>query len=84
MERVVEEEELDEAVEEWVCELEKNGPLAVRSQKELIRKWEDEPSLEKRIQMSVTAFGEAFRKGNDGTSEPERLMGEFARRKAKI
>lgn len=84
VEKVVEAEELDEAVEEWVRELEKNGPLAVRNQKDLIRRWEDEPSLDKRIQMSITAFGEAFQKGPDGTSEPERLMGEFAKRKAKI
>jgi hypothetical protein len=77
---------LDDAVEEWVALLEKNGPLAVRRQKALISKWE-ELSLEQGIIAGVEAFGEAFeaeRDGNgiengDGETEPVRIIGEFFR-----
>jgi hypothetical protein len=77
---------LDDAVEEWVSLLEKNGPLAVRRQKALISKWE-ELSLEQGIMAGVEAFGEAFeveRDGNgngngDGGTEPGRIIGEFFR-----
>ncbi|KAJ5996186.1 hypothetical protein N7522_007846 [Penicillium canescens] len=86
VEKVVEDGELDDAVEEWVGLLEKNGPLAVRRQKALISKWE-ELSLEQGIIAGVEAFGEAFeveRDGNgiengDGGTEPGRMIGEFFR-----
>ena len=41
---------------EWVSEIRKNGPFAVRRQKALISRWE-EISLEGGIEASVEAFG---------------------------
>lgn len=83
VENVVEQEGLDQAVEDWIQQLELAAPDAVRSQKVLNRQWEDEPDMEKRIQMSVETFASAFStKGEDGLSTPERAMAEFAKRKA--
>jgi enoyl-CoA hydratase len=83
VENVVEQEALDQAVEDWIQQLEMAAPDAVRSQKALTRMWEEEPSLDKRIQKSVDTFANAFStKGADGLSTPERAMAEFAKRKA--
>ena len=83
VENVVPDEQLDDAVEEWIQQLEMNGPLAVRRQKELIRKWEEQPLFDKRVKAGIKSFGEAFTrpKHGDDVSEPERLMGEFKRKK---
>ncbi|CAL5872795.1 uncharacterized protein PFLUO_LOCUS7064 [Penicillium psychrofluorescens] len=78
------ETELDEAVEEWVQALEKNGPLAVRRQKALMRRWEALSGVDESVQAGVDAFGEAFEvKAENGETEtePGRMMGEFFRRK---
>jgi enoyl-CoA hydratase len=83
VEKVVEPEALDDAVEEWVCQLEKNGPLAVRRQKALMRTWEN-VSLDEAIQAGVTAFGESFATREGEVSEPTRMLGAFFKDKSKI
>lgn len=82
VEKVVEAERLDEAVEGWLRQLDGNGPLAVRRQKALIRIWEDE-SLDRAIRAGVDAFGESFVADEHGESEPGRMMGAFLKGKGK-
>lgn len=72
----MEQDALDEAVEGWVSQLEKNGPLAVRKQKALMRTWEN-VSLDQGIQAGITAFEESFVPTSDGITEPARMMGAF-------
>jgi len=92
VEKVVEPEMLEQAVGEWVSCLEKSGPGAVRSQKELIRKWE-QMGLDAGIEAGIEHFGRAFEPGsgrsldedaksdeNGQKSEPEKMMGEFLRK----
>ncbi|CAI7627261.1 unnamed protein product [Penicillium manginii] len=74
--KVVEQDALDEAVEGWLARLEKNGPLAVRRQKALMRTWEN-VSLEQGIQAGVAAFEESFVAADGGITEPARMMGAF-------
>ncbi|KAJ5403502.1 hypothetical protein N7509_003373 [Penicillium cosmopolitanum] len=76
VEKVVEQDALDEAVEGWLVQLEKNGPLAVRRQKALMRTWEN-VSLDQGIQAGVTAFEESFVATDGGITEPARMMGAF-------
>jgi enoyl-CoA hydratase/carnithine racemase len=83
VEKVVEPEDLDDAVEEWVCQLEKNGPLAVRKQKALMRTWEN-VSLDQAIEAGVTAFEESFVAKEGEVTEPARMLGAFFKDKAKI
>ena len=78
----VEPQALDDAVEEWVCQLEKNGPRAVRRQKALMRTWEN-VSLEEAIQANVTTFEESFVAEGGEVSEPARMMGAFFKDKEK-
>jgi enoyl-CoA hydratase len=66
---------LDAAIEELVGALLKCGPEALRSQKLLLRQWEELP-LTEAINLSVGAFGRSFR-----TDEPMRLMQAFLDRK---
>ncbi|KAJ5678750.1 hypothetical protein N7462_006994 [Penicillium macrosclerotiorum] len=82
VEKVVEPEMLDEAVEEWLVQLEKNGPQAVRRQKALMRKWEN-VSVEQAIEAGVTAFEESFQGAKGETSEPARMMEAFLQSKSK-
>lgn len=90
VEKVVEPEMLDEAVNEWVKCLEENGPAAVRSQKDLMRKWE-QMGLDAGIEAGIEHFGRAFEpgsggyvKGKDGEqAEPVNMMGEFLKRQEK-
>lgn len=76
VEKVVEPEELDEAVEIWLSQLDKNGPLAVRRQKSLMRTWEN-VSMDQAIQAGVSAFREAFVAEKGEVTEPARMMGAF-------
>ena len=66
---------LDAAVEELVEALLKCGPEALRTQKTLLRQWEELP-LSEAINLSVGAFGRSFL-----TDEPKRLMQAFIERK---
>jgi enoyl-CoA hydratase/carnithine racemase len=66
---------LDAAVEDLVAMLLQCAPDALRTQKVLLRQWEEQP-LKQSIDHSVVTFGQSFL-----TGEPQRLMGEFLIRK---
>lgn len=89
IEKVVEINALDNAVAEWVHCLTRCGPLALRSQKRLITKWE-RVGLEAAIKSGIDCFGQSFEthvSGDEasdqgrqtGVTEPARMMGEFLR-----
>jgi enoyl-CoA hydratase/carnithine racemase len=67
--------ELDAAVEHVVKALLECGPEALRSQKALLRAWEELPLTES-VNLSVGVFGKSFL-----TDEPTRLMQNFINRK---
>ncbi|OZI33162.1 enoyl-CoA hydratase [Bordetella genomosp. 1] len=66
---------LDALVERTVGPIAESGPIAVRSQKALLRYW-SESTVEAGLDRSVAAFGEAFT-----TDEPRRFMAPFVNRK---
>jgi enoyl-CoA hydratase len=66
---------LDAAVEHTVKSLLECGPEALRTQKTLLRQWEELPLTES-VNLSVGVFGQSFR-----TGEPQRLMQGFLERK---
>jgi enoyl-CoA hydratase len=66
---------LDEAVEKTVAMLLACGPQALRTQKALLRQWEELPLTES-VNLSVGVFGRCFL-----TDEPKRLMQAFIDRK---
>src|SRR5438105_8985088 len=66
---------LDGAVERTVAALLECGPEALRSQKALLRQWEELPLTES-VNLSVGVFGQSFL-----TGEPQRLMQGFLDRK---
>jgi enoyl-CoA hydratase len=66
---------LDTAIEKLADDLLKCGPEALRSQKVLLRQWEELP-LTEAINLSVGTFGRSFL-----TDEPKRLMQAFIDRK---
>lgn len=75
LEFVCEAGELDALVERTVAPIAASGPLAVRSQKALLRYW-SESTVEAGLDRSVDAFGAAFT-----TDEPRRFMAPFLARK---
>src|SRR5882757_1944001 len=66
---------LDEAVEHTVKALLQCGPQALRSQKALLRQWEELP-LKESVDLSIGVFGQSYL-----TGEPQRLMQAFVDRK---
>src|SRR5256886_4668281 len=66
---------LDAAVEHTVSALLKCGPQALRSQKALLRQWQELPLTES-VNLSIGVFGRSFL-----TDEPKRLMQGFIDRK---
>jgi enoyl-CoA hydratase/carnithine racemase len=66
---------LDAAVERVIGMLLECGPEALRSQKALLRQWEELPLTES-VNLSVGVFGKSFL-----TDEPTRLMQAFVNRK---
>src|SRR5258705_11854789 len=66
---------LDGAVERTVRALLECGPEALRSQKALLRQWEELP-LKESVELSIGVFGRSFL-----TDEPRRLMQGFIDRK---
>ena len=66
---------LDDAVEHTVKALLECGPEALRSQKELLRQWEELPLTES-VNLSIGVFGKSFL-----TGEPQRMMQGFLDRK---
>lgn len=75
VDKVAPEGGLDAAIEQLVKMLLECGPEALRSQKALLRRWEELPLTES-VNLSVKVFGESFL-----TDEPTRLMGAFVNRK---
>lgn len=66
---------LDTAVEHTVAALLECGPEALRSQKALLRQWEELP-LKESVNLSIGVFGQSFL-----TDEPQRMMQKFIDRK---
>jgi enoyl-CoA hydratase/carnithine racemase len=62
---------LDAAVEKTIAALLECGPLALRSQKALLRQWEELPLTES-VNLSIAVFGRSFL-----TDEPKRMMRAF-------
>jgi enoyl-CoA hydratase/carnithine racemase len=75
VERVCPAEALDAAVEEWLAHLCAAGPLAIRNQKALIRRWEDLP-VGAAIEAGIAAFASAW-----DSDEPRRMMKGFLARR---
>lgn len=71
LERVVAEDRLDQAIEEWLAMLVSAGPKAIREQKKLIARWED-AAIDQAIEMGIDAFHTAYEGG-----EPQRMMRAF-------
>ncbi|KAL3464307.1 ClpP/crotonase-like domain-containing protein [Aspergillus heterothallicus] len=78
VEKVVEPDRLDHAVEEWVQLLERSGPQAVRRQKKLIRQWE-QLGLDEGIKAGIPAFEKSFEKGGEGP----RMLSDFFKKRQK-
>jgi enoyl-CoA hydratase len=74
VERVVPEEALDVAVEEWLGHLAAAGPRAIRIQKALVRRWEDLP-MRDAIAAGIPAFASAWE-----SAEPRGMMAHFVHR----
>jgi enoyl-CoA hydratase len=66
---------LDAAIESTLASILECGPEAMRSQKALLRQWEELP-LKESVDLSIAVFGQAFL-----TGEPQRLMQGFIDRK---
>jgi enoyl-CoA hydratase len=66
---------LDAAVEQTVASLLACGPEALRTQKALLRQWEELPLTES-VNLSIGVFGQSYL-----TDEPKRLMQGFIARK---
>ena len=77
LERLVDADDLDAAVERWVSAICESGPRAIRIQKELISEWERVPIAEA-VQAGIRAMVRSRE-----TDEPKRLMQAFIDRQAK-
>lgn len=75
VDRVAHDGDLDAAIAETAAAIAACGPEAMRSQKALLRQWEDLPLTES-IDLSVGAFGQAYL-----TGEPQHHMRAFLNRK---
>jgi enoyl-CoA hydratase/carnithine racemase len=76
VEEVVEADGLDEAVERRVAAILVAGPRAIRIQKRLMQRWEDQ-SVTEAVRSGIDAFVESWQ-----TDEPRRLMKGFLDRRA--
>ena len=77
VERLVPAAELDEAVERWIGQILANGPVAVRSQKALIAKWE-QLGIDAAIEAGIDHLSDAYL-----TDEPGRMMAPFLKKAGK-
>jgi enoyl-CoA hydratase/carnithine racemase len=75
VQRVVPQEQINEAVASWVEAILRAGPRAIRLQKALVSVWERHP-IDEAIAQGIESFAEAYR-----TDEPRRLMERFLARK---
>jgi enoyl-CoA hydratase len=71
LEKLVEDAQLDRALEEWLTMLVAAGPKVIRAQKALISQWED-ASIGQAIEKGIEAFTRAYEGG-----EPEPTMRAF-------
>ncbi|MDP6515521.1 MAG: enoyl-CoA hydratase [Alphaproteobacteria bacterium] len=74
VERVVPVGELDAAIEAWLDAIVAAGPVAIRAQKALIRRWERMP-IDAAIDAGIEAFAESYR-----GAEPKTFMTRFLTR----
>lgn len=82
IERSVEHELLDEAVQDLIQSLGKCGRLAVKNQKALMNQWEDAPNLSSAIHAGIEAFGQAYESPDaEADPEPRRMIQNFLNRK---
>ncbi|PCJ61986.1 MAG: enoyl-CoA hydratase [Candidatus Hydrogenedentota bacterium] len=77
VERLVSTHALDMHLQEWIDDIVIAAPNAVRSQKKLIRTWEDVP-LDQAIEAGIDVFSEAFE-----TDEVQRFTAPFLNKKKK-
>lgn len=75
LEKVVPADRLDAAVDAFLADIAEAGPIAIRTQKALMRRWEDVP-LGDAIEAGIDAFGRTF-----ATDEPTIKMRAFIDRK---
>lgn len=75
IERMAPQAELDAMLDEWLALILEAGPIAVRSQKALVRDWEQR-SIAASIEAGIRAVAAAH-----GTDEPRRLMAAFLARR---
>jgi enoyl-CoA hydratase/carnithine racemase len=75
LEKLVEPDALDVAVEQWVTSILAAGPRAIRLQKKLVRDWE-RMTISQAVQAGIKACVEARK-----TDEPKQLMQAFLDRK---
>lgn len=76
IEKLVPADQLDDATQSWVTSICNAGPYSIRSQKELVRKWETLP-LDQAIEAGIDSLSDAYK-----TDEPTRLVQAFFDRKA--
>lgn len=77
-ERIVDPEDLDPAIDEWLAQLAACAPGAVRLQKALMRRWEEQETVGGAIRAGIDSFAEAY-----ASEEPRAAMAAFlARRRA--
>jgi enoyl-CoA hydratase/carnithine racemase len=75
LEQIVNSDQLADETNRITDAIASSGPLAIRSQKHLIRQWEVFP-LEQAIVAGIDSFGSAYE-----TDEPKRMMQPFLDRK---
>jgi enoyl-CoA hydratase len=75
VEEVVPADDLDAEVEKFLAAIADSGPVAIRTQKALMRRWEDVP-LDDAVQAGIDAFAGTF-----DTDEPQHMMRKFFERK---
>ena len=73
--RLVERDEMDGVVDQWIASLMAGGPNALRIQKRLIMDW-DRMSVTDGARAGIQAYVESYKSG-----EPNRLMTAFLNRK---
>ncbi|EHY59396.1 putative secondary metabolism biosynthetic enzyme [Exophiala dermatitidis] len=71
-------EALEKGVDEKVRLIAKNGPIAMRVQKSLVREWEECGTVNEGVEKGIEAFARMW---VDGGAEPRRYMREFTERK---
>ncbi len=77
VEKVVSDDQLDSAVENWVASILRTGRNALRLQKQLIRQWENLP-MRDAIAAGIDSFAEAWK-----TDEPREMMHTFLNRRSR-